>query len=213
MGIIVTGRKDVISTVGARVGTDNPVVAVLSINMPSGRNPAPAVEGVTQKFLSFWDSEQPVKNGPDMQQVADGIQFILDHVGHGDVLVHCQSGKARSVGIAMGALALMYPDDSAEQIIDRMLEIRPIAAPNIIVVEMADLVAGRGGKLLQAVLDHRGLTEARRQTEHNRQQMLINNPQLAYEIFPEKFPDGPPPVKDNKKPGNDAAPAPKPTGT
>lgn len=211
MGLIITGRNDVLKTVADRAGTETPVVAVLSINMPSGRNPAPQVEGVAQKFLSFWDSEQPVRNGPDMQQVQDGIQFIVEHAVRGDVLVHCQSGKARSVGIAMGALALLHPDDTAEEIIKRILDIRPQAAPNIIVVEMADKITGRGGRLLQAVLDHPGLTEARRTTEENRRRMLENNPQLAYEVFPEKFPNGPPPAK-NAKPGQNGAAPINPSG-
>ena len=185
--IIITRMDEVLKT----LEVEKNIVAVLSIEHPgsseNGKG-APRLSGMTQEILNFWDSETPVKDGPDIAQVEKGIAFSLSWLPEGDVIIHCHAGKSRSVGIALGVLAFQNPDKSENDLIDMLLEIRPIAAPNIIVVEMVDQLAGRGGKLLQAVKDHPVLTEQRLKTEENRKAALARNPELAKKIFPEKFP-------------------------
>ena len=169
--------------------------AILSIEHPGARPDekgyAPRVDDVPQRILTFWDSEQPVKDGPDMRQVSEGIDFVLEHIGQGPVIIHCQAGKARSVGVALGVLAVLNPDDSENELIDKLLAIRPEAAPNILVVEMIDRIAGRDGRLLQAVKDHPVLSAQRAKAEENRQNWLKRDPDAAHRMFPEKFPKPP----------------------
>jgi hypothetical protein len=169
-----------------------PVVAVLSIEhpgaVPGGKGAAPRLQNPPQLILCFWDSEQAVHKGPDMAQVEAGILFVMEHLAKGDVLIHCHAGKSRSVAIALGVLALQYPDHDENTLLEKLLEIRPIAAPNILIVEMIDTLTGRGGKLLAAVLKHPQITEQRRQAEDNRQAMLRNNPEIYKKLYPEKFP-------------------------
>ncbi len=69
-----------------------------------------------------------------------------------------------------------------------LMEIRPVAAPNILVVEIADRIAGRGGRLKQAVLDHPAITENRAAAEASRQRALAQNPEILQKLYPEKFP-------------------------
>jgi predicted protein tyrosine phosphatase len=184
--IIITRADEVLET----LKKEN-VVAVLSIEHPTaetgGRGAAPRLDCRPQKILSFWDMEQKVPQGPDRTQIEAGVQFILDHLEKGDVLVHCHAGKARSVGIVLGALAVKYPEKDEATLIEELLILRPIAAPNIIVVEMVDQLAERGGKLLQAVLNHPTLTAQRAETEKNRQAALAKRPEIAKKLFPEKF--------------------------
>jgi predicted protein tyrosine phosphatase len=167
--------------------------AVLSIEypgvMPEERGAAPRLDcGTPQLILSLWDSEHVVAGGPDMEQVEQGIVFILEHISRGDVIVHCHAGKSRSVAVALGALALLHPQKSEDALIDILLDIRPIAAPNIIIVEMVDELTGRDGKLLQAVRDHEKITAARERTEARRKEWLENNPETYRKMHPEKFP-------------------------
>ena len=67
-----------------------------------------------------------------------------------------------------------------------LLDMRPQAAPNILVVEMVDELTGRNGKLLQATLDHPIIAEQRAQAESNRQDILRERPEFYQRMFPEK---------------------------
>jgi len=165
--------------------------AVLSIEHP-GVKPgessysARLSDGTPQMVLTFWDSEQPVPDGPDIDQVARGMAFVMDHITKGgDVIIHCHAGKARSVAIALGVLSQLYPREDEVALVKRLLAIRPIAAPNIIIVGMVDELTGRGGKLLKAVLDNEQITIARGWAEVGRAEYRERNP--------EKFPPPPKP--------------------
>ena len=86
------------------------VAAVLSIEHPGAeqerRGAAPRLaasdhDAVPQKILTFWDSEQQVKNGPDKAQVKAGLDFVMDHINEGPVIIHCAAGKARSTALRL----------------------------------------------------------------------------------------------------------------
>jgi predicted protein tyrosine phosphatase len=168
------------------------VAAVLSIEHPGVRPQqkgyAPRITGVPQKILCFWDSEQVVHQGPDILQVEQGLAFIMENIAKGDVIIHCQAGKARSTAMALGALSILYPNEDEKSLIDRLLKIRPQSAPNIIVVEMVDKLTGRNGKLLQAVKDHPILEAQRISAEKGRQEWLARDPEAYRRMNPEKFP-------------------------
>lgn len=185
------------------------IAAVLSIEHPGAENdkgglaPRVADHGHTtpQKILVFWDSEQPVLGGPDLKQVKEGLEFIMNHVQEGPVIIHCHAGKARSTALALGVLALTHPDKPEKELMDMLLEMRPQAAPNILVLEMIDQLTGRGGKLLQAALDHPVIAAQRAQAEQNRQDMLQERPEFFKRMFPEKAvpqQDNNPPKKPKK---------------
>ena len=184
--IIITRADEVLKTLP---GKD--IAAIVSVEHPGvaagERGAAPRLDDVPQLILTFWDAEQKVTNGPDTEQVEQGIRFALEHLEKGDVLIHCHAGKSRSVAIALGVLALRHPDTKEEDLLEMLLEIRPIAAPNILIVEMVDDIAGRGGKLLAAVLAHPRITEQREQTEANRQALLKDRHDLFKKMNPEKF--------------------------
>ena len=185
--ILITRADEVLLTLEQEEG----VVAVLSIEhpgaIPGGKGAAPRLEGRAQMILSFLDSEQPVCNGPDIRQVEAGLSFVMEHLSKGDVLIHCHAGKSRSTALALGALALQTPDDVESAVIEKLLGIRPIAAPNIIVVEMVDRLAGREGRLLAAILAHPQISEQREQAENNRQSLLKSRPDILKKNYPEKF--------------------------
>lgn len=174
---------------------EEPVKAVLSIEHPgaaldkNGSAPLLAENGrpdIAQKVLVFWDSEQEVKDGPDKKQVKQGLEFVMDHVGAGSVIIHCHAGKARSTALALGVLSLLYPDEDETRLLDMLLDMRPQAAPNILVVEMVDELTGRNGKLLQATIDHPVIAAQRAQAESNRQDILRERPEFYERMFPEK---------------------------
>jgi predicted protein tyrosine phosphatase len=175
--------------------------AVLSIEhpgvQPGEHGAVPRLnDGTPQKILTFWDSEHRVTGGPDPEQVQDGIAFALEHLKKGDVIIHCHAGISRSTGVALGVLSALYPHDAPEQLIEKLMAIRPRAAPNIIVVEQADTITGRNGTLLKAVNDNIAITTARKMAEMGRTAWLIRNPETYKKMHPEKFPD----AKNSKPP-------------
>jgi predicted protein tyrosine phosphatase len=173
----------------------NPV-AVLSFEHPGvnagepGHAPRLSDNGfddIPQLVLTFWDSEQDVPNGPDRAQVEKGLDFVMSHIGDGPVIIHCKAGKSRSAAMALGVLSKLYPDKPEKELVAMLLEIRPQAAPNILMVQMLDDMTGRGGKLTQAVLDDPILTKQREQAESNRRDLARERPDLYRKMFPEKF--------------------------
>ena len=197
--IIICRANEVLKRLTQQEEAGAPVSAVLSIEHPgaaldkNGSAPRLAAHGhadIAQKILVFWDSEQPVKDGPDLKQVKEGLEFILEHAATGPVIIHCHAGKARSTAMALGAMALLHPEKPENELIDMLLAIRPQAAPNIIVMEMVDQLAGRGGKLLQAVLDHPEISARRAQAESNRRDMMRERPEWFARMHPEKAPPG-----------------------
>ncbi len=175
--IIIIRADEVIDTL-----KNNNVSAVLSIEHPGvieGRvGFAPRIKEIPQNILTFWDTEnKEISRAPDVDQVNAGIIFALEHIEKGDVIIHCNAGKARSTALALGVLALMNVKKSTDDLIKELLEIRPIAAPNILIVEMVDQIAGRNGKLLQAVKKHKGISEQRRQAELAREMWAERNPE------------------------------------
>jgi predicted protein tyrosine phosphatase len=71
--------------------------------------------------------------------------------GDGHLLVHCHMGISRSTAAMTMLLAQAHPDEDESTIADRVRTIRPIAWPNLRMVEMADDALGRGGRLAAAV--------------------------------------------------------------
>lgn len=157
------------------------VAAVLSIEHPAaldGKGRAPRLDAPpAQRILCFWDSEQQVEDGPDLEQVEQGLAFVMEHLARGDVIIHCAAGVARSTALALGALSLLYPHENEAALVQKLLEIRPIAAPNILVVGFVDELTGRGGRLLKAVQDHAGIAQRRRDAEESRLRWLDKNPE------------------------------------
>lgn len=69
----------------------------------------------------------------------------------GHMLVHCHMGISRSTAAMTMLLAQAHPEESEAETVARVRAIRPIAWPNLRMIEMADAILGRGGRLAGAV--------------------------------------------------------------
>jgi predicted protein tyrosine phosphatase len=67
------------------------------------------------------------------------------------LLVHCHMGVSRSTAAMAMLMAQSNPEDSEEQLFAQLLELRPQAWPNSLMVEFADEILGRRGRLLTAL--------------------------------------------------------------
>jgi predicted protein tyrosine phosphatase len=69
------------------------------------------------------------------------------------LLVHCHMGISRSTAAMAILMAQSNPEQSEERIFSQLLELRPQAWPNSLMVEFADTLLGRRGRLLAALAD------------------------------------------------------------
>jgi predicted protein tyrosine phosphatase len=70
------------------------------------------------------------------------------------LLVHCHMGISRSTAAMLILLAETHPREKPEALLERLRAIRHQAWPNLRMVELADDVLGRGGRLTAALGPH-----------------------------------------------------------
>lgn len=74
----------------------------------------------------------------------------------GHLLVHCHMGISRSTAAMFTLLAQTHPDESEDALMVRLAEIRPQAWPNSLMVQFADEMLSRKGRLTEALRRHYG---------------------------------------------------------
>lgn len=74
----------------------------------------------------------------------------------GHLLVHCHMGISRSTAAMLTLMAQTYPDESEDRLFERLAEIRPQAWPNSLMIQFADDILTRGGRLSDALRRHYG---------------------------------------------------------
>lgn len=83
------------------------------------------------------------------------VETLLDFVRRWDretpVVVHCFAGISRSTAAAFSAFCAMRPDLDEADIARRIRERSPEATPNARIVQMADAILGREGRMVEAV--------------------------------------------------------------
>jgi predicted protein tyrosine phosphatase len=132
------------------------VTHVLSILDPEWPEPDAfwAFDPHLRTTLHFHDAIEP---GPDivLPQKTD-IEAILafgrdagDYLRH--LLIHCHAGISRSTAAMAMILAQAFPREQEEAIVHRLMRIRPQAWPNSRMIELADELLGREGRLSAAI--------------------------------------------------------------
>jgi len=89
---------------------------------------------------------------PQREHVIRAIEFMetVDPDG-GDLLVHCQMGIRRSPAIALAACASRLPPGLEDRAFACVTDAQPQASPNPWIVELADMLLRRGGRLMRVV--------------------------------------------------------------
>lgn len=90
---------------------------------------------------------------PENRHVAAMLAFFRAWDRRAPLLIHCYAGVSRSTAAAyIGACALM-PDEREERLAQRLRAASPTATPNRRLVELADALLGRNGRMASAVAD------------------------------------------------------------
>jgi predicted protein tyrosine phosphatase len=125
--------------------------------------------------LRFHDAIEPGPNTmlPRRDHVEEILRFgsflANDAVGSDEahLLVHCHMGISRSTAAMAILMAQSNSDESEEWVFSHLLSLRPQAWPNSLMVEFADTLLGRQGRLMAALADLYARQLAKRpETEH-----------------------------------------------
>lgn len=110
--------------------------------------------------LAFDDVDRPYDGyvAPTRGQIERALEFARRH-GAGRLLVHCHAGQCRSAGLALGMIAERLGAGLEKAAVAHLLRIRPIAAPNLMVLDLVDGLLGRGGRLKAAWMAHEDADE------------------------------------------------------
>ena len=74
----------------------------------------------------------------------------------GHLLVHCHMGVSRSTAAMVSLLAQAYSNEDEDRHFERLRQIRPQAWPNSLMIEYADDLLSREGRLVAALRKHYG---------------------------------------------------------
>jgi predicted protein tyrosine phosphatase len=115
------------------------------------------------KVLCFHDVDDPrLPMPPRRHHVRDGLLFARRHAGR-RLLIHCYAGISRSTALAYAILIDHHGAIGDERrILDRLVELRPQASPNRLMVRYADQLLGCRGRMIRAVEEHPVIQETRR---------------------------------------------------
>ena len=104
------------------------VLAMDDISIPLEGYSAPAHEHVTElvKFLRGWDRRAPL-------------------------VMHCYAGISRSTAGAYVAVCALNPHRDEAAVAKALRRASPTATPNTRIVELADRLLGRGGRMIRAI--------------------------------------------------------------
>ena len=88
---------------------------------------------------------------PNETHVAQVLDFVRGWDRNAPLVVHCYAGISRSTASAFAAVCMLNPDRDELSIAREIRAASPIAAPNRLIVALADKALGRGGRMVRAL--------------------------------------------------------------
>lgn len=142
------------------------VTHVLSILDPDHPDPEAfgAYDPHHRTVLRFHDVIEPISGMilPQPEHVEAILRFGDDLAQSGSarvdghLLVHCHMGVSRSTAAMLTLMAQVHPQESEDVLFQRLAEIRPQAWPNSLMIQFADELLSRKGRLTDALRRHYG---------------------------------------------------------
>lgn len=150
--VVICGLHEIDETL------DEHVTHVLSILDPGTPEPAkfaalPTDQLLRLRFHDVIEDDQPQTEAPSPVHVQAILKFGAAAVrAHHRILIHCHMGISRSTAAAVMLLA--EQGHAPEAAVARVAELRPVAWPNLRMIELADAHLGLEDRLVQAVRRH-----------------------------------------------------------
>ena len=96
---------------------------------------------------------QPGMVHPGVEHVARILTFVRQWDRAAPMVVHCLAGISRSTATAFITACALNPHAPEAPIARRIRELSPTASPNILLVEIADQLLKRDGRMVEAIED------------------------------------------------------------
>lgn len=127
---------------------------VVSLLGPEHMIDTPAgIERERHLQLTLHDISLPADGyiSPGEAHVTKLITFLENWDRSAPMVIHCWAGISRSTASAFTALCLFYPETPEIELAQKLRAASPIATPNRMIVEAADKLLARGGRMSEAV--------------------------------------------------------------
>jgi predicted protein tyrosine phosphatase len=177
--LTICKASEVVDLVRSRDKDNLPFTIVISIESPAD-GPQGRAPRLVSAIGAAWTNRQIILAGNDVETGAgvpspELVQSALDYFekwrptdGVMRVLLHCRSGKSRSTALALVLLRRHHGAGTEKQCLAELLRVRPIAAPNLAIVEHGDALLGCGGALVQVVKNDPEVTRRRAEADVGR---------------------------------------------
>ncbi len=93
---------------------------------------------------------------PNITMVRHALAFSDGLPNEARLLIHCRHGISRSPAVALAVLCQHYPSASEKKMFETVLKIRPHASPNRLIVDLADKLLRRKGRMSEALQNGTG---------------------------------------------------------
>ncbi len=147
--IIVACKNEIAALTAA-----NPSAYVISV--VDRAEDAPALEGVdpTRRLVIALEDACLAANGGACRNAATRlVEFVQNwKPSEAPLLMHCERGVSRSTACAYIAMCAKAPEAKECDLAARLRAAAPHADPNILLIDCADAVLGREGRMTDAVL-------------------------------------------------------------
>jgi predicted protein tyrosine phosphatase len=137
---------DVAEASGART-----LVTLINRDIPVDRPAAIAPERHLLVSISDVSAEMDGQILAGEEHVANLIDFVRDWDREDPLLIHCFAGVSRSTAAAFIAACALSPHLNEEEIAQKLRQASPTATPNARLVELADKILGREGRMVAAI--------------------------------------------------------------
>lgn len=88
---------------------------------------------------------------PSADHVEDALAFIRGWDRKAPLVIHCFAGISRSTATAFMAACALNPQRTETEIARRIRDASPSASPNRLIVNLADDLLGRDGRMIRAL--------------------------------------------------------------
>jgi predicted protein tyrosine phosphatase len=88
---------------------------------------------------------------PSTDHIEDALAFVRAWDQKAPLVIHCFAGISRSTATAFMTACALNPQRTESEIAQRLRAVSPSACPNRLIVDLADKVLNREGRMIRAV--------------------------------------------------------------
>lgn len=113
----------------------------------------PSIRPERHLFLGVHDITAPLEGmtPPGEAHIRRLVDFLAGWDRSEPMVVHCFAGISRSTAAAFIAVCALAPHRDEREIARRLRAASPVATPNPLMVQLADQVLGREGRMVEAI--------------------------------------------------------------